>query len=390
VSDLERGGATELLDRIRAAIRADGPLCFARYMDLALYEPGLGYYAAGAGRIGREGDFFTASDVGTLFGECLLGQMAEMDGLLGSPDPFGYVEFGPGSGRLARDVLDTARRLHPAFAARIAACMVERSPAMRDAARRLVPEASVVADPGPAMDGCVVAVELFDALPVHRLRRRDGALVEVRVAADAGGALHAVETEPCPEAAAIAARYGAAALDGYEAEVCTAAAAVLDRMAAALRRGFVVIVDYGHPAEALYSAARRRGTLLAYHRHTTSEDVLERVGEQDLTAHANFTQLADLGRERGLEVLGLTSQERFLIGNGILRHFADDGSPEWGRPERVRRRLQAKQLIHPAGMGGTFRVLILAKGLEPGVALAGLAGPEAWAQRWGGPSTVAP
>jgi SAM-dependent MidA family methyltransferase len=375
--DAERSpGVPELLHRIAGEIRERGAISFARFMDLALHDAEYGYYARGASRLGREGDFFTASDVGNFFGECVARQLFEMDGLLGRPPEFAAVEFGAGRGLLARDVLDALPAIDPGFAGRLRYVAVDSSPGMRAAGSGRAPEAEAAA-PGavaPRPAGCVLAVELFDALPVHRLRRRGGRLHEVVVDLDAAGLLVEAERDPSPEAAALAGRYGAAARDGEEAEVCPAADGQLEQLASALGTGFVVIVDYGYPADVLYGPGRPRGTLLAYHRHATNEEFLVRVGEQDLTAHVNFTHLEDRARELGLVPLGLTTQDRFLIANGILRHF-EDGAGGRNDPAAVRARLRAMQLIHPEGMGRTFKVLILSKGLDPPPVLAGLVDP---------------
>jgi SAM-dependent MidA family methyltransferase len=249
---------------------------------------------------------------------------------------------------------------------------------MRAAAASTVPEAEVVAprDLPRAIEGAVLACELFDALPVHRLRRRDGRLLEVRVGSDGEGGLVEVEGEVCPAARVLAERYRAAALEGFEAEVCSAAEEVLDGVGELLGRGFAVIVDYGHHAEALYGPAHPRGTLLAYSRHAAHEGVLDRPGEQDLTAHVNFTQLEDGARSRGLVPLGTTSQDRFLIANGILERFEGTGA-EWSSPRRIQDRLDAMQLIHPGAMGRRFQVSIWSRGVSPEPPLRGLQSPMA-------------
>jgi Uncharacterized conserved protein len=265
----------------------------------------------------------------------------------------------------------------PALRDRLETVLVERSPGMRRACGETVPEARV--EPGfPAAGGsagCAVAVELFDALPVHRVRRREGRLVEILVDLDGGGELVEREREPSPEVREWAARYGAAARDGEEAEVAPSLLPVFASLAESVERGFVLVVDYGDEAGLLYHPSRARGTLLAYHRHTAHEEVLRLVGEQDLTAHVNFTALADAARARGLLPLGSTTQDRFLIGNGILAAFEDDGSAAWRDPARVKRRLRAKQLLHPGGMGRAFRVFVAAKGFEGPPSLAGLEDP---------------
>ena len=375
-----RGGrpVSTLLDRIRQEIRGAGPLTFARFMEHALYDPDAGYYARGPARIGTRGDYFTASDVGRLFGRAVARQLAEIDERIGPLDPFDVVEFGSGRGLLARDVLDAMEGLKPALARRLRYVMVDRSAGMREASRERVPEATVVGPDeleGP-YQGAVIAVELFDALPVHRVRRRDGRLVEVRVDVDSDDALIERETAASGGVADLARRYGAAPEEGSEAEVSPASLAQLDELALALRRGIAIVVDYGGPAAELYRPGRRRGTLLAYRGHTTNEEFLERVGEQDLTAHVNFTALEDRARDLGLDVLGLTTQDRFLIANGILESFEASDEETYRDPARVRQRLQARQLMNPAGMGRTFKVLMLAKDCGP-VALCGLRDPFA-------------
>lgn len=368
-------GNPELVELIFAEIRADGPVSFARFMDLALHHPELGYYALGPERLGRGGDFFTASDVGPLFGACLARQLAEMDELVGRPTPFRYVEFGAGRGHLARDVADALATQSPDLAARLAVALVDASRGMREAAEGRVPGAAVSAgsDPSVGGTGCVLAVELFDALPVHRIRRRGSKLVEVRIGVN-DGHLVEIEAPAGDELRTYVAAYGAASGDGDEAEVCLALPAALDAMAASIGRGFVVIVDYGHEAERMFGPAHRRGTLMAYHRHRAHEDYLSRVGEQDLTAHVNLTALRREAERLGLTTLGITTQDRFLLANRILDGLdADDGGPM----AATKRRLQAKQLIHPDGMGTAFKVAVFSKGMNPPPALRGLSDPFA-------------
>ena len=362
-------GHPELLRLLKDEIGARGPISFARFMDLALHHPEHGYYALGPERLGRSGDFFTASDVGPAFGACLARQLVEMDALLDRPEPFRYVEHGAGRGLLAADVEDTLLTQAPDLARRFAAVLVDRSPGMRAAAAERAPAARVAVEGDVPRGGvgCVVAVELLDALPVHRVRRRGDVLYEVMVA------LHGerlVETEDVAGETlrAWAGTYGAAPRDGDEAEVCLALGPALAALAAALDRGFLLIVDYGHEADRLFGPSHRRGTLLAYHRHRVNEDYLLRVGEQDLTAHVNLTALRAEADGLGLHTAGITTQDRFLIANGILDDL--DGDDE-GSLAATKRRLQAKQLIHPHGMGRTFKVAVFTKGMEPEPVLRG-------------------
>jgi SAM-dependent MidA family methyltransferase len=367
--------AGPLIERIREELRAVDSISFARFMELALYDPQGGYYSRPVQAIGRKGEFVTASDVGRAFGESIARQLIEVDSILGSPSPFVTIEFGAGRGLLARDVIDAAQTLEPEFAGRLCYRMVERTEAMRARARETAPEAECLA-PEEAFDpaaGCVLAVELFDALPVRRVRRSGGQLFEVRVELDDSGEL--VESNhPASEALkALAEERGAAASDGTEAEIAEGAEALLETLCGALTRGALFVVDYGDRAPALY--ARPRGTLLAYHGHATNESYLARVGEQDLTAHVDFSLLERKASSLGLDRLVLTTQDRFLISNGILEAF--DPGEDAGRPgaRTVKRRLQAMQLIHPEGMGRIFKVLALSKGIEPPPELAGLRDP---------------
>jgi SAM-dependent MidA family methyltransferase len=289
------------------------------------------------------------------------------------------LEFGAGRGLLARDVLDAVAELDRGLAPRLRYVMVEGSRAMREDALGRVPGARALApqELHGSYRGCVLAVELFDALPVHRVRRRRGKLVELGVGLDESGQLVEVEAAPAPEVAAWASRYGAATDEGSEAEVALALGPQLDAMQRVIEAGVFIVVDYGWPAAELYSVERRRGTLLAYHAHTTNEQFFSRVGEQDLTAHVNFTALEDCAAELGLASLGLTTQDRFLVANGILEQFEQETREQAYDPLRIKRRMQALQLIHPMGMGRTFKVLMLSKGIVPPPVLSGTADPFA-------------
>ncbi len=372
-------GNPRLLDTIRAEIASHGPMSFRRFMELALYEPEHGYYASRADRLGPDGDFVTAGDAGPAFGRCLARQLSEFDALLERPERFRLIELGAGRGLLARDVLDAAQELDAGLARRLSVTLVDRSAAMRAEAAGRVPEAVVLEQPQPdeAGRGCAVAVELFDALPVSRLRRRGERLVEVLVDVDRTGALVELEGAPDEETRALAERHGAAPNDGDEAEVSTELPRVLAAMASTLGRGFLVIVDYGHSAERLYDGRHRRGTLLAYHRHETNEDYLARVGRQDLTAHVNFSALEEAAHGLGLVTLGRTTQDRFLIANGLIELFEPADPSRVHDVRLVRQRLQAMQLIHPHAMGRRFQVLVIGKGLDRRPSLRGLRDPFA-------------
>ncbi len=371
---LPRLGHAPLVARIRDEIRREGSITFARFMDLALYHPEHGYYAAGPARLGPEGDFVTASDLGPAFGRAVARQIVELDRLLGSPPAFHLIEIGAGRGLLARDLLD-ALRSHAGLRARLGYTAVDASAGMRREIARVAPEVSVDEPPAGAT-GCLLAIELFDALPVNRVRRRDGRLEEIGVGWDRDRFREQI-LEPSDELRRFAERYGAAAEEGFEAEVALGLSREIERWNRSVGRGFAIVLDYGDTADRLYSVERKRGTLMAYREHRTATAYLERVGEQDLTAHVNFTALTDAAEERGWRLLGRTTQDRFLIANGILEEFESMDDATYRDPRRVRARQAIKQLIHPTGMGRMFQVCVFARGLEDAPEPAGLKDPFA-------------
>lgn len=371
-------GAASLAARLAREIELGGPISFATFMDRALYDPADGYYSRGAARLGPEGDYFTASDVGTHFGRALARQLVDIAAVIAPDGPFPIVEIGCGRGLLMRDLLDTLGEIQPSLYRRVRPILVDRSARMRVAAGARVPEAEVYGSVDFAtLDcACILAIELFDALPVHRVRRHRAELVEVGVGLDEQRRL--VETEiPAPrEIVELARKYGAAALDGDEAEVCPAAAQALRELLAAVSRAVLLVFDYGDTAQRLY-AHRPQGTLVAYRKHQARSDLLEFVGDQDLTAHVNFSLIEDTAREVGALVLGRTTQDRFLIANGILEVFEPGSSGSRPGARESKQRLQAMQLIHPSGMGRIFKVLALAQSLAPLPDLVGFRDPFA-------------
>lgn len=366
-------GEPRVVAAIRERIDARGWIPFSEFMELALHQPECGYYARGAARIGPGGDFITASDLGPAFGFALARQIEEMSTQLGADGPFSITEFGAGRGWLARDVVAA---VEPALRSRMSYRAVDASVGMREAIRDGGIEVYPPAEPPAAAPGVALAVELFDALPVHRVRRTDSQLIELGVTTDGERFVeHAVTaSEPLQSWAE---RYGAAAEEGSEAEICLAyddAFAMLDR---SVEQGFAIVIDYGDRASRLYSDRHHRGTLLAYHRHQTNEAYFDRVGEQDLTAHVNFDALTDAAERAGWRALGGTTQDRFLIANDILNCFEAGDAESYQDPSRVQSRLQMRQLIEPTGMGRIFKVYLFAKGVSADYAARGLTDPFA-------------
>jgi SAM-dependent MidA family methyltransferase len=393
----------ELGEISRAEIRARGPMTFARYMELALYHPALGYYAGGAeGRepLGWSGDYLTSGDVSPLWGWAMARRLRQMWESLGRPDLFTVVEPGGGRGLLARDVWRYALNEDQGWADALRYVLLDRAPegsALRAARQELIagelarleaPQGSVrwaaawdeaASEP---MVGCVVSNELFDALPVHVVETRGSELLEVYVAVDPQtGAL--VEELGAPSSEAVAGYldmyrvpwrgYG----DGWRAEVCLAARQAFGEMARRLARGFLLTVDYGATARRLYTRKRRRGTLSVYARHRFLDRplaALEELGQRDITAHVNFSALARAGSAAGMRVAGYTTQAAFLEGLGVREEITARGArlypaadaerhTDRGQADLLRRRsfeAAAAAVFDPRGLGG-FRVLTQAR-----------------------------
>jgi SAM-dependent MidA family methyltransferase len=361
--------ARALSEILAERIRSGGPIPFAEFMRECLYHPVHGYYSHVSNR--KLGDYYTSVDVHPIFGRLLARQFAEMWEQLGSPRPFVLVEAGAGVGRLAGQILDFSARALPEFHAALEYVAVERSSARRAehaprlahhvAAGRASSDAEI---PRTIPTGCLFSNELLDALPVHRVAVEHGALREICVGVE-GARFVEVRREPSTPALE---RYfheqGITLEEGQQAEVCFEACDWIESAGRALQRGFVLTIDYGREANALYSEHHNRGTLLAYRNHKVTENLLDDPGEQDLTAHVNFTAVDLWGRRAGLMRTGLVTQSQFLVALGRGNEFADLYEPGQTEVEKLRARLLLKNLIHPEGLGEKFQVMVQHKGIE--------------------------
>jgi SAM-dependent MidA family methyltransferase len=364
----------DLLQRIRAR----GPITFAEFMRECLYHPSWGYYSKSDAV--RFADFYTSVDVHPIFARLLARQLAEMWDGLGRPQEFRIVEGAAGTGRLAGQFLDFAARELPEFYKALRYIAVETSAARR-AGHAVALSAHASAGRFQSADelppeipcGCIFSNELLDAMPVHRVVCEHGELREVYVAAEGETLREELGRLSTPEIEGFFCEQGVTLREGQQAEAGLAGCQWLEQAGARLGRGFVLTVDYGHEAAELYNERHQRGTALAYAGHTVSEDLLRSPGEQDLTAHVSFTALEKWGRRSGLERTGLVTQLEFLAAMGRANEFADLYEPGASEVEKIRGRLLLKTLIHPDGMGETFRVFVQHKGIEAPL-LTGLAG----------------
>ena len=364
-------------------------------MELCLYEPELGYYSRAREQFGKAGDFYTSSDVHAVFGRLLVRQFEEMWRALDSPACLDVIELGPGRGLFARDVLDWSARQFPAFSRALRYGLVEQSAHLRtrleerlaehiaEGSCRVFETLEIAAssshpfangrrkDGTPEISGNVIlfANEFFDALPVEIVDHRGS----VRVGLEGARFVESF-VPPSAEENDFLDRYGVRLEPGERVEVPLASLPWTDRIAELFheRRGFGVIIDYGYTREEQL-AGRHRDTLMTYREHRASASPYEAPGEQDITAHVNFTALRARAGERGLEALGLLTQSQFLLGIGEETQFADAFQECKLPQEQAKVALQLKHLISPSGMGESFQVLVLSHNVGRDIA-AGLAG----------------
>jgi SAM-dependent MidA family methyltransferase len=346
-------------------IRRHGPVPFCEYMELCLYHPEWGYYARPQVKFGKAGDFYTSSDVHAVFGRLLARQFEEMWRALGEPARLELIELGPGRGLFARDVLDWSAKKFPKLFASLHYVLVERSPALR---QRLFDTLQAHINHGKAEvaeklptdreHAIVFANEFFDALPVDviayegllRVGEAEGKFVETFAEAPA-------------EHLAYLDRHSVRPQSGERVEVALDAPRYIEQMSAAMKRGFAIVIDYGYTRNEQV-AGRHLDTLACYREHGMTGDPYEAPGEQDITAHVNFTALEAAAASAGLSKLGLVTQSQFLLGIGEETQFADAFEGCSLPQEHAKVALQLKHLVTPAGMGETFHVLVLGKDVE--------------------------
>ncbi len=366
-----------LRERIEQEIRDRGPIPFSRYMELCLYDPADGYYSRPQEKFGKAGDFYTSSDVHAVFGRLLARQFDEMWRALGSPEQFSVIELGPGRGLFARDVLDWSADKLPAFFQSLRYVLVESSAALTERLAEALKmdvqsgKAAIAEELGESIGDepvIVFANEFFDALPVEVIAPQGS----LRIAAENGRFIERFARLSAAEKDYLD-RFSVHPEEGERVEAPLVAQEWMDRIARAVPRGFVIAVDYGYTREEQL-AGRHRGTLMTYRQHTASDDPYAAPGEQDITAHVNFTALRSAGEAAGLDFLALLTQSQFLIGIGEQTQFAEAFAGCRTPQEQAKVALQLKHLVTPAGMGETFHVLVMSKGVarEKAAALSGL------------------
>lgn len=343
---------------------AGGAISFARYMELALYAPGLGYYSAGSRKLGESGDFVTAPELSPLFARCIAHQLAQLhrEGLRS------VIEIGAGSGTLAADVLlemaalgyvpeqYVILELSGDLRERQQETLARRAPAHQARVRWL--------DVLPAQfEGVILANEVLDATPAHLITTRDGEILERFVKHDSGHDLfHWVEASVSDDVRRAA--EGLALPSGpYSTEINLAARALVTSLARMLTRGVMLFIDYGFPAREFYHPQRHQGTLMCHYRHYAHDDPFAFVGLQDITTHVDFSAVASAAHEGGATLLGYATQANFLINCGITELLS--AIPASDARAYAPLAAQAQKLLSPAEMGELFKVIALGKRIDP-------------------------
>ena len=358
----ERAHSQALIQRICAEItQCNGSMDFSRFMELALYAPGLGYYSAGKFKFGAIGDFITAPELSPLFARCLARQCEQIMRSLG---PCDILEGGAGSGALAVELLLEleARERLPVnyFIIELSADLRERQQNyLKKQAPHLFPRVQWLdALPINGFRGVILGNELLDSMPVQRFCIKENGITQLGVGWQDGKFVW----REYPADEAIMRRIAPLGLPpGYVSEINFNAQAWVRSAADILEAGVLLLIDYGFPRAEFYHPERRQGTLMCHYRHRAHGDPLLLVGLQDITAHVDFTAIAEAGRLAGLEVVGYSSQADFLLATGLME-FIEDSDPREARTH-LRLSRQIKKLTLPSEMGELFKVIAMGRNL---------------------------
>ncbi|WP_176707652.1 class I SAM-dependent methyltransferase [Bacillus sp. FJAT-26390] len=346
---------------------------FHRYMSTCLYDTDYGYYRSGPIRVGKEGDFYTSSGIGHVLAEVVAGCAINYSESVG--EPLKLIEWGAGTGRLSAQIAEAGAKRSSEWAERFQSILIEDHPAHGQAAKEAFAEISdtlsaepLLASSDEAWDASwlkqpalVLANELLDAFPVHRVQRVDGELLEIGVAGDEVQGFYEV-CMPLTDSRICGwlERDGIQLREGQMTEVHAAAAAFLKRLGAAMRTGRLILIDYGHEASEYTAEHRMLGTLMCYWRHQASDNPYVRIGEQDMTSHVPYTFIRHEAEENGWRVASYSTQKQFLIENGVLELLQNDYSTDpFSKAARMNR--SVRQLLLSDQMSETFKVMILDK-----------------------------
>lgn len=355
-----------LKDRIAQEIATSGPMTFAHFMEVALYDQEAGYYAAGRAKIGRLGDFYTSVSVGPIFGEILASQFLEMWEHLGRPADFTLVEQGANDGRLAADIR-AALQATPLHDVRY--IFVEPSATLRQEQRTKVAAGDWVdkVEDLPDFVGVHFSNELFDALPFH-LAESDGETWQELFVSGSADDLTFTRGNPSPDIVDVLHRYPLPE-PGRLVEIRVSHQSLLAAISRKLQHGFLLMIDYGMSTEVRMAPHRSRGTFACFKDHRRDDFPLQDVGEKDITAHVDFSEFLRDASAVGFDVVGFNDQHRFLVGAAEELLRAMDGQPQTAESQKRLRQLQT--LLHPETMGRNFHAVALSRNLATPPSLRG-------------------
>jgi len=368
----ELAHSARLAQAIRAEIAVNGPMEFARFMELALYAPGLGYYSAGRTKFGADGDFVTAPELGNVFARCVARACAPVIEAIGAGDAIVF-ELGGGSGALCVDLMRALAALDRVPARYL---LLEPSATLRETQQKRVAAnlPGLLAARVEWLDrpleapwrGIALANEVIDALPTFRFVKRDREVWSEHVVVDANGDFKLIDRPAEAWLAAAVAhverRLGRELPSGYRSEVLPQLPAWIDAVIGTLQQGLALFVDYGYPRAAYYAPERRDGTLICHYRHHAHADPLHWVGLQDLTAFVDFTALAEACVAIGLDLESYSTQAQFLLACGLAEVMDEERPADAAAQYNFSQ--QVKRLMLPGEMGERFAVAAFARGID--------------------------
>lgn len=363
-----------LEEKIIERIKKEGSITFEAFMEMALYEPELGYYTSPKTLIGRRGDFYTSPHLHPIFGAMLGRQLIEMWMVLGKPSEFHAVEIGAGAGYLCKDIFDYLHK--PSKAAEVSEDKNDFLESLRyvivelnhhiekrqkellvDIAKEITWINSLKNLPH-GIKGCIFSNELLDAFPVHIVEMEDE-LKEIYLTIDGKQIIEQKQDVSTTDITDYINQFSIEIPHGYRTEINLTIRNWLREIVSILSNGFLLTIDYGYTTREYYDEERSKGTLLCYHKHQTNEEPYKNIGEQDITAHVNFSSLKRWGEESGLKTIGCSAQGTYLIASGIdevIRELYADS------PDYLSEITKIKGLILPQGMGESHMVMIQYKG----------------------------
>jgi len=367
--EFAEGISRRLVDQIAAEISQNGgQISFAEFMKMALYQPGLGYYSAGARKFGEDGDFITAPEMSPLFSRCLARQCEE---IISEFKATTILELGAGSGIMARDILDELQRRDSLPSAYL---ILEPSADLRERQRQLLqdtlPELAALVTwldklPDQPFKGIVLANEVLDAMPVHRVRNTNGTFHELQVSIKEemfNWVTQPMESDLTEKVNNIVSTLPEDLPEDYVTEINMSLTAMMTSLSSVLDEGWIILIDYGYPRREYFHPQRMDGTLQCYYRHRVHADPFVFVGLQDITSSVDFTAIAEPATSIGLQLGGFTTQSNFLIGNGLHTIIEEYGNSDDKLHTQYSH--QAMQLLLPGRMGELCKVMALSKNFE--------------------------